>query len=212
MRIEGPCQTLIITKEVVVTVTDDAPPENCFQGTETRILNDRATLNTTFAADNPAINSDVVVQTMTIFTAVLTSPSPYLKGQLNNANWTAGLATTIDKTATQLKNNSDNQAVFIPLANYYRKQVMLFYNILHCQEAGIMLSDNQLITNLRITHAMIAETLQLLNSSDIAFDPSPAQGGIGALETYLVNYTVDPEVAAGLRSIVKTQIIEPYFQ
>jgi hypothetical protein len=59
---------------------------------------------------------------------------------------------------------------------------------------------------------MIAETLQLLNSSDIAFDPSPAQGGIGALETYLVNYTMDTEVAAGLQSIVKTQIIEPYFQ
>ncbi|NQY05595.1 MAG: PKD domain-containing protein [Flavobacteriaceae bacterium] len=202
MIISGdPCADIEVSKDLTVKISSGA--QECIPATTTRIRDDRTTLD-----ENLDINT--VQPTLNLFDQILdpAQTDSFLNGTNNNL-WADNLANLIKTTWSQLPSLADNQPAFDALANYFRKQTMLFFNLLHCQDEARIREGDGLVGNLDIVKQQIEIGLNSLDG--LNYDPHVDGQDMGELEIYLRAYIIDTEVPEFLRIIVRDDFVNKFF-
>ncbi len=132
--------------------------ETCEIITKKRVIDDLEFLNREDAKLGTIISTNVVIPTIDVYDFIVKDPNNSFLTGVNNKKLTSVFSELFNNTS-QLIIKSDESSVL--LIKYYRAQVKLFVNTLHCQEQTILESDE----NQRI----IKELLNAINTNLIEF-------------------------------------------
>ncbi|AZJ34844.1 hypothetical protein [Tenacibaculum singaporense] len=126
------------------------------------------------------VNMVVVVPTNDAYTAIITDESnSYLKGE-NNNQLRGMFSKLLINTSKLLIEDVENRTL---LTRYFRAEVRLFFNILHCQEQAVLELDEN--------RGIILELLEVIDSAFISFKENQIKVANEAFLQFLEAFTTD---------------------
>ncbi len=171
----------------------------CIPTTLNTIQADRAKLTINPEIKDPFIVNEILSPTINIYEAVDES---WLQGNKNSEILGDGYKALLDKAATKFLEvtsaNTVNIIELSALSAFYRAQIKLLFNVLHCQPATVL--ENQ-------KDGVLSVFSQIKNGLQPIFDKNFVFDFDDDLKTYLVAYSEEVEVLDYIKASIKEDLL-----
>ncbi|MFY0630371.1 MAG: hypothetical protein JXR05_08315 [Flavobacteriaceae bacterium] len=192
LTVAGPCgedvfkiSNFKIRNEVVIRNT------SCIGETKEDIKRESAKLSTNLDVSRD-IRAKIILPTVSIYNTTLAAPNQIFEGT-GNANMLNGMTSLLNETAKQMFSSTQDTFTLEILSTFYRAQIRLLFNLLHCQPHTVLERDKRAISAALNT---LRRNLIKMKSTDIAFDAN------GELKEFLTDYSNDIQVISYLRKVI----------
>ena len=181
-------------EETNVRVRPDVPV-SCIPDTTQVILEDSSTLSSNLDVST-SIRDGVLIPTIELYQAVNNAPEDFLKGT-NNSELNA-FGNLFAKTVPPMVENSQDSFVYGIVSQFYRAQIKLFFNVLHCQSHDVLTTDKDIITN---NLNRIKNGFETLKNQGLGFDPN------NELKDYLTAYSEELQVIEYIKTFIVDELM-----
>ncbi|WP_428741367.1 hypothetical protein [Tenacibaculum sp.] len=177
LSVVSTCGTNTKKEAIDINNTQD---KTCEDITKDTVIKDFELLSRKDANLGTVISTNVVIPTNDIYEEIVNDVSnSYLSGDKNN-QLPVVFPDLLRNTSVLLVKDIENRTL---LVKYYKAQVKLFFNILHCQEQTVLETDEN--------HGIISELIDAINNEFIMFKENQIKVADEAFIQFLKLYAVE---------------------